>query len=67
MQPRMVICSYLLLLAACTSPPSRPVAVKQWTREEQVQIAAEHNKLPPDSILRPVLEDWERMRRELRE
>ncbi len=79
MTPKMVICSCLLLLTAC-SQPTRPVAIKQFTRSEQRQIAREHNIIA-DSGLHPLFdekgnrivftitpaveEDWERMRRGL--
>jgi hypothetical protein len=83
MLPRRVICSCLLLLAACTNPPARPVAIKQWSRDEQIQIAKERNALADSNGTAPLFDrsgqqvtstiapavfgDWERMRRELRQ
>jgi hypothetical protein len=54
----------VLLLAACTCPPPRTIAVKTWTPEEQRQILAEEQKLPGDSILIAVLMDYARLRHE---
>jgi hypothetical protein len=54
----------VLLLAACTCPPPRTIAVKTWTPEEQRQILAEEQKLPADSILIPLIMDYARLRRE---
>lgn len=56
----------LACLSACCSPSAPTYAVKQWTVPDQIEIAHERNALPADSILRPVLDEWERMRRELR-
>lgn len=62
---QVIYCSISLLLSACASSTECPVP-KQWPIEEQMAIAREREKLPPDNILRPVLDDWERLRRELR-
>jgi hypothetical protein len=56
----------LLVLSACSSQPCPNVAVKQWSAEEQLQILAEEKKLPDDSILIPVIEDYARLRSELK-
>jgi hypothetical protein len=58
----------LLTLAACSPqcPAPTPIAVKDWSREEQRQILTEEKKLPDNSILIPVLEDYARLRREVR-
>lgn len=56
----------VLLVCGCEACPPVYIPVKQWSKDEQAQIAAEHNKLQPDSILRPVLDEWEKLRRELR-
>jgi len=57
----------LLLLSACSYCPS-PLAipVKNWTETEQRQILEEEKKLPADSILIPLMEDYARLRREVR-
>lgn len=55
-----------LLFTGCSSGSCPIYAVKRWTISEQEQIAAERNALPQDSILRPVLDEWERDRRESR-
>jgi hypothetical protein len=52
------------LCGCATCPPTPPI--KEWTKAEQIQIATQRNELPANSILRPVLDDWERMRREAR-
>lgn len=51
----------LFILPACTTS-SEVIAVHQWSREEQIKIAREHNALPADSILRPVLDEWQALR-----
>ena len=61
----------LLALTACTpqvnlAPECPKVAVKDWLRDEQRQILAEEKKLAPDSILIPVIEDYAKLRREVR-
>jgi hypothetical protein len=58
----------LLLLASCASTSSCPPlpVPRDWTRAEQAQIAKEHNALPPDSILRAVLEEWVSLRAALK-
>lgn len=58
----------LLALTACSQPcPTPPgIAVKTWSKDEQHQILAEEKKLPADSILIPVLEDYAKLRREVR-
>jgi len=55
-----------LVLSACSSQPCPTIAVKQWSKAEQLQILAEEKKLPDDSILIPVIEDYARLRRELK-
>jgi hypothetical protein len=57
-----------LFLAACSQPCPTPqgLAVKQWSSAEQYQILAEEKKLPADSILIGVLEDYAKLRREVR-
>jgi hypothetical protein len=56
----------LLVLSACSSQPCPTIAVKQWSRAEQLQILAEEKKLPDDSILIPMIEDYARLRSELK-
>jgi hypothetical protein len=59
---------FLLMLASCASTSSCPPlpVPRDWTRAEQAQIAKEHNALPPDSILRAVLEEWVSLRAALK-
>ena len=78
MRPSAAICS-LILLAACTPPAPPAIAVKDWPRDEQIEIAREHDLLA-DSLLNceidgkpvgfplaaTVFDDWEMMRREIR-
>jgi hypothetical protein len=80
MQLKTAICSLLLILSACTQP-TRTTAIKQFSRDEQVQIATERNIIA-DSTGEPlfdekghrvqftmtpaVFDDWERMRLDLR-
>ena len=59
----------LLLLCACgTAPAPCPVlpVPRHYTAAQERQIAAEHNQLPPDDILRDVMDEWETTRRALR-
>jgi len=58
----------LLLLASCASTTTcAPLPVpRNWTASEQIQIAKEHNALPPDDILRAVMDEWETTRRALK-
>lgn len=56
----------LLILSACSLPPCPTHAVKTWTPAEQRQILTEEKKLPADSILIPVLEDYAKLRREVK-
>ncbi|HEX4611219.1 MAG TPA: hypothetical protein VH092_23710 [Urbifossiella sp.] len=56
----------ILPLAACSPQPCPSVAVKTWSPAEQRQILAAEQKLPADSILILVLEDYGRLRREVR-
>lgn len=53
-------------VSACCSTPTSPdpIALKQWSRDEQRQILTEEEKLPADSILISVIEDYVRLRRE---
>lgn len=66
MHPKLAIA--LLLLTGCSQPAPcpPPIAVKQWTKAEQDQILAEERKLPDGSILIPVLEDYVRLRLEVK-
>jgi hypothetical protein len=54
----------MALSGCCQAATSMPL--KDWTRDEQRQILAEERKLPSDSILIPVLEDYAKLRREVR-
>lgn len=56
--------SLLLLLSACAQPNCPRIYVKQWSPREQDQIKKEMDQLPADSILKPVLMDYERLRLE---
>lgn len=61
----------LLALTACTpqvnlAPDCPQIAVKDWSREEQRQILAEEQRLPAESILIPMIEDYAKLRREVR-
>ena len=60
--------SYILLLAltACAPQPCPVIAVKQWTPAEQRQMLTEVQKLPGDSILVPLIEDYARLRRQVK-
>jgi hypothetical protein len=73
--------SICLLLAACSEVPQRCPATKQWSRQEQIEIATERNILADSpehplfdekgkrivfTVTPAVLDDWERMRRELK-
>jgi hypothetical protein len=55
-----------ITLTACTPQPCPTYAVKTWTPEEQRQILDEERKLDDDSILIGVLEDYAKLRREVR-
>lgn len=55
----------LMALSGCCQSGTS-VTVKDWTSDEQRQILAEERKLPSDSILIPVLEDYAKLRREVR-
>jgi hypothetical protein len=55
-----------LILTACCPIAAEPIAVKEWSRDEQRQILAEERKLSDDSILIGVLEDYAKLRREVR-
>jgi lipopolysaccharide export system protein LptA len=59
------LCLPLLLSACSQSCPA--FAVKDWSSDEQRQILAEEQQLPDDSILIPVLEDYARLRIEVRQ
>lgn len=54
----------LFALSACACATTSTPAIKHWTVPEQIEITKEHNALPSDSILRGVLADWQRMRKE---
>jgi hypothetical protein len=56
----------LLISGCCPTPADEHIPVKQWTRDEQRQILAEEQKLPPDSILISLIEDYAKLRREAR-
>lgn len=62
MRSFLLVCG--LILTGCTTHTGP--ALKQWTIPEQIEIAKERNQLPEKSILRAVLDDWERMRRGLK-
>jgi hypothetical protein len=67
MRPITAIFSVLLLTGCVDNsdqPP--PVVVKQYTIPEQQCIVKEWNALPDDSCLQSPLNDWERMRQELK-
>lgn len=55
----------LLTLAAC-SPDCQPVALKTWTPAEQRRMADEIDALPDGSLLVPAMNDYARLRREVR-
>jgi Tfp pilus assembly protein PilP len=59
---RYVAC--LLILTACSSECS--VALKHWTPEEQRQMADEIADLPDDSLLIPAMNDYAKLRREVK-
>lgn len=56
----------LLGLTACAATPDACPAVKQYSVPEQQAIVKEWNALPDNSALLSPLQDWERMRRQLR-
>jgi hypothetical protein len=56
----------ILSLTACSQPPCPTHAVKTWTREEQRQILDAERELPDDSILIPILEDYAKLRRQVK-
>jgi hypothetical protein len=56
----------LLALTACSQQACPTYAVKTWSREEQRQILDAERELPDDSILIPVLEDYAKLRREVK-
>ncbi len=60
----VLVLPIVLCLSACSgsSSPACPEN-KDWTKQEQIEIAKEHNALPANSILRGVLADYERVRR----
>jgi len=58
----------LILLTGCASssvsnacPPLRP-----WTNDQQDTMAAEIDMLPPGSLLIPAMEDYAKLRAEIR-
>lgn len=63
--PRQMAFLVCLLLSACDTACELP-SIHQWTKPEQQQIAAEHNALPKDDVLRGVLDEWEGLRAELK-
>lgn len=62
---RYALCLLVFGLAACEQQCAT-IALKDWTPEEQRKVLAEERKLPDDSILIPVLNDYAKLRREAR-
>ena len=62
---RPVLCMLVLSLAACQQQ-CPVIGVKDWTPAEQRRMADEIESLPGDSILIAVVNDYARLRRQVR-
>lgn len=65
---KTLIGSCLVFLAACSTLEfqEQHITVKNWSVEEQAQMANDISRLPNNSILIPAMEDYARMRAEAR-
>jgi hypothetical protein len=54
----------IMAITACADCPLPKV--HQWTEPEQIEIAKERRALPPGSILRGALQEWEDTRQALK-
>lgn len=63
---RQTVFLALFLIAGCTCP-QKDIPLHNWSIADQQQIAAEHNALPKDDVLRGVLDEWVNLRAALKQ
>lgn len=65
MKSKIIICSTVFLLSACSADNHSGYGIKKWTPSEYMDILEAEKALPEDSILIAVLMDYDRTRKEL--